>query len=46
MTHEALALESMRLSTLAERTHLEHLQKTLEDRARQQPSPNVVAMVI
>ena len=37
-TLEALALESTRLATLADRTHLEQLPKTLEDHVRQQPS--------
>lgn len=38
MTPEALAMESARLATLAERDRLERLQRELDDRTRQQPS--------
>jgi hypothetical protein len=38
MTPDALAMESTRLTTLAERHRLERLQKELDDRARRQPS--------
>ena len=38
MTPEALAMESTRLATLAERDRLERLQRELDERKRRQPS--------
>ena len=40
-TPEALAMESTRLATLAERDCLERLQMELDDRARRQPSSSL-----